>query len=62
MNKKEVWNTWKKMIDVMVYTVVIILIMVLSIPAMILTGLIHALSNVATKIGPKLEKQEEESY
>ena len=60
MNKKEIWNSWKMMINVIIYTIVMILFMVLSIPTLILTSLTKVLSDILHKIGPTI-KQEEES-
>lgn len=60
MNKKEIWNNWKMMINVIIYTIVTILFMVLTIPTLILTSLTKVLSDILHKIGPTI-KQEEES-
>ena len=60
MNKKEIWNSWKMMINVIIYTIVMILFMVLTIPTLILTSLTKVLSDILHKIGPTI-KQEEES-
>lgn len=60
MNKKEIWNSWKMMINVIIYTIVTILFMVLTIPTLILTSLTKVLSDILHKIGPTI-KQEEES-
>ena len=60
MNKKEIWNSWKMMINVIIYAIVTILFMVLAIPTLILTSLTKVLSDILYKIGPTI-KQEEES-
>ena len=60
MNKKEIWNRWKMMINVIIYTIVMILFMVLTIPTLILTSLTKVLNDILYKIAQTI-KQEEES-
>ena len=63
MNEKEIWTAMKDMINTMAYIIVIIVLMVLSIPAIIFTSVVEALSNLANWLDPrKRENRKEESY
>lgn len=63
MNKREIWTAMKDTIHMMVYALVVIILMVLSIPAILFTSAVDMLNELAKWLKPEeKEIQKEESY
>lgn len=63
MNKREIWTAMKDMIHMMVYALVVIILMVLSIPAILFISAVDMLNELAKWLKPEeKEIQKEESY